>query len=67
MSHKKNLSGCWNNVCLPKRRGGLGVKNLSLFNMILLSKWKWRYLTEQDAIYGMICWLSNMDYPLIIS
>ena len=29
----------WNLVCLEKRKGGLGVRNLVLMNKVLLSKW----------------------------
>ena len=29
----------WNMVFLEKRKGGLGVRNLSLMNIALLSKW----------------------------
>ena len=31
----------WNTVCLEKRKSGLGVRNLSLMNIALLSKWNW--------------------------
>ena len=31
----------WNMVCLVKRKGGLGVRNLALMNIALLSKWNW--------------------------
>ncbi|GAU48137.1 hypothetical protein TSUD_293770 [Trifolium subterraneum] len=41
----------WDQICLPKESGGLGVKNLELFNLALLSKWKWRLLSDGDAIW----------------
>lgn len=28
----------WDNVCKPKKEGGLGIKNLELFNNAILSK-----------------------------
>jgi hypothetical protein len=28
----------WDQICLPRNKGGLGVKNLELFNLALLSK-----------------------------
>jgi hypothetical protein len=34
---------------LPREKGGLGVKNLELFNLSLLSKWKWRLLSDEEA------------------
>ncbi|GAU24019.1 hypothetical protein TSUD_328220 [Trifolium subterraneum] len=42
----------WNQICLPKEKGGLGVKNLELFNLALLSKWKWRFLNHDNAIWA---------------
>ncbi|PNX79011.1 ribonuclease H, partial [Trifolium pratense] len=41
----------WEHVCLPKEKGGLGVKTLDLFNQALLSKWKWRCVNEPDALW----------------
>jgi hypothetical protein len=41
----------WDQICLPKGRGGLGVKNLELFNLALLSKWKWRCLSDGEAVW----------------
>lgn len=35
-------------VCTPKCKGGLGIKNLEEFNITLLSKWRWRFLVEND-------------------
>ena len=31
----------WDTVCLPKNKGGLGIKDLSKFNEALLGKWGW--------------------------
>ena len=31
----------WDIVCLPKNKGGLGIKDLSKFNEALLDKWGW--------------------------
>jgi hypothetical protein len=39
----------WEHVCQPKDKGGLGVKNLELFNHSLLYKWKWRCLNDINA------------------
>jgi len=30
----------WENACKQKEEGGLGVKDLKLFDMTLLTKWK---------------------------
>ncbi|GAU49526.1 hypothetical protein TSUD_377390 [Trifolium subterraneum] len=42
----------WDQIWLPKVKGGLGVKNLELFNLALLSKWKWRFLNHNNAIWA---------------
>jgi hypothetical protein len=44
----------WNQICSPKDKGGLGVKNLELFNMALLSKWKWHFLCDNDAMWAAL-------------
>jgi hypothetical protein len=36
---------------VPRDKGGLGVKNLELFNLALLSKWKWRMLSDVEAMW----------------
>ncbi|PNX89544.1 ribonuclease H, partial [Trifolium pratense] len=41
----------WEHVCLPKEKGGLGVKDLSLFNQALLSKWRWRCIVDINAVW----------------
>ncbi|GAU22230.1 hypothetical protein TSUD_227660 [Trifolium subterraneum] len=46
------LINSWDQICLPKELGGLGVKNLDLFNVALLNKWKWRFLTDNDALWA---------------
>lgn len=43
--------------CLPKVLGGLGVKQLDLFNfnLRLLGKWRWCFLVDKDACsYSLI-------------
>ncbi|RVX06125.1 putative ribonuclease H protein [Vitis vinifera] len=42
----------WEVVCLSKKKGGLGVKNLSILNKALLAKWNWRFANEREA-YGI--------------
>lgn len=32
-------------------RGGLRIKHLELFNLSLLSKWRWHFLVDHEAIW----------------
>ncbi|XP_058774304.1 uncharacterized mitochondrial protein AtMg00310-like [Vicia villosa] len=41
----------WDTICKTREEGGLGVKNVEIMNVALLSKWKWRILTEKEAVW----------------
>ena len=44
----------WEKVCHPKEEGRLGVKDIRLFNVVLLAKWKWRFLIEERGSWKEI-------------
>ena len=41
----------WNLICLDKKKGGLGVRNLALMNKALLCKWNLQYANEREAFW----------------
>jgi hypothetical protein len=44
----------WSDLCRPKAEGGLGIKNLRLVNVSLLTKWRWRLLVAHDALWSLV-------------
>jgi hypothetical protein len=44
----------WCDLCRPKECGGLGMKNLRLVNVSLLTKWRWRLLVSQEALWSLV-------------
>jgi len=42
----------WDTVCLPKVRGGLGIKDLNKFNEALLGKWGWQLANNPHQLWA---------------
>ena len=36
----------WENLCKSKEEGGLGLTDIRKFNLALLAKWRWRWLSD---------------------
>jgi len=41
----------WDDVCLPKREGGLGIRSLRDMNKALKVKWLWRFAREENTLW----------------
>ncbi|RVW17454.1 Transposon TX1 uncharacterized 149 kDa protein [Vitis vinifera] len=44
----------WELVCLSKKKGGLGVKCLSILNKALLAEWNWRFANEKEVLWNQV-------------
>nr|KYP58785.1 Putative ribonuclease H protein At1g65750 family [Cajanus cajan] len=44
----------WDKICRPKQNGGLGIKNIKLFNESLLGKWRWNLFHQQGKLWANI-------------
>jgi hypothetical protein len=49
--HKKVNWIKWDIVCLPKNKGGLGVRDVRVVNISLLTKWRWRLLYDDNMVW----------------
>ncbi|XP_019183730.1 PREDICTED: uncharacterized protein LOC109178648 [Ipomoea nil] len=44
----------WDKLCIPKKYGGLGFKDLRAFNLAMLGKQAWRMLTKPDSLVARV-------------
>ncbi|XP_019167177.1 PREDICTED: uncharacterized protein LOC109162924 [Ipomoea nil] len=44
----------WDKLCVPKKYGGLGFKDLRAFNLVMLGKQAWRMLTKPDSLVARV-------------
>ena len=51
---KKIAWVAWNQVCAPREKGGLGIKDIKDFNEALLIKWKWLMFQQPNQLWSRI-------------
>ncbi|XP_019159923.1 PREDICTED: uncharacterized protein LOC109156526 [Ipomoea nil] len=44
----------WDKLCVPKKYGGLGFKDLRAFNLAMLGKQAWRMLTKPESLVARV-------------
>ncbi|XP_028230401.1 leucine-rich repeat receptor-like kinase protein THICK TASSEL DWARF1 [Glycine soja] len=44
----------WETICLPKQKGGLGIKDIRTFNKALLGKWRWDLFHQSKELWARI-------------
>ncbi|RZC16876.1 Formin-like protein 20 [Glycine soja] len=44
----------WESVCLPKEKGGIGIRDIRKFNYAFLGKWKWSFFYNKGELWARI-------------
>ncbi|GKB23107.1 hypothetical protein Tco_0862508 [Tanacetum coccineum] len=48
---REKVKVSWDDVCLPKYKGGLGVRKLESFNVALMSTHIWKLITHKESMW----------------
>ena len=49
--YKKPAYVAWDEMCLPKDRGGIRIKNLALWNKSCIAKLVWEIAQKKDSLW----------------
>nr|GEX21161.1 hypothetical protein [Tanacetum cinerariifolium] len=41
----------WHDICIPKKKGGLGIRSLEMFNIALMTTHIWNLVSNKDSIW----------------
>ena len=44
----------WDKICMPKKHGGLGFKNMEEMNQALLMKLSWEVISNSDKLWVQV-------------
>ncbi|KAL8463730.1 hypothetical protein ACS0TY_034404 [Phlomoides rotata] len=58
---KKRPPVSWSSVCLPKEEGGLGIRDIKIWNQALLAKVLWSIHNKADSLW--IKWIHSYYLP----
>ncbi|GKG17101.1 hypothetical protein Tco_0362058, partial [Tanacetum coccineum] len=47
----------WKKLCMPKAKGGLGLKNLNLWNKVMITKHLWNIAADKDTLW--VKWINT--------
>uniref|UniRef100_A0A803Q9W0 Reverse transcriptase n=1 Tax=Cannabis sativa TaxID=3483 RepID=A0A803Q9W0_CANSA len=62
---QKTHWGNWKKLCKPKEKGGMGFKNLELFNQSLLAKQGWKIINNPHSMLARVlkaCYYTNSNF-----
>ncbi|MCH85694.1 LINE-1 reverse transcriptase like [Trifolium medium] len=52
LSNRSKISWVkWDDVCKPRKEGGLGIRDLRITNISLLAKWRWKLLQPEPEFW----------------
>lgn len=44
----------WEDICKDKSEGGLGIRDIGMFNSALVGKWVWKFLEKKESLWVQV-------------